>query len=231
MAFSVVAFAQGQDNVRAELSMAFAVPQGDFADNVDDLGIGVTALLGGRIPGSPLTLGTEIGFLNYGTAEQLQVFNLADVPVEVLDVGISTNMVLGHLVARLQPSVGAFQPYIEGLAGVKFFSTRTGVEGDFIIDGRYGTDNNFDAVANVNDWAFSLGGGAGLDLALFSGPMGFEGERGSVALNLGVRYLFGTEAEYVSRAGIRQVEGQLLFEVRESRTDLIMPTAGIRVKF
>lgn len=236
-------FAQVRDNARAELNLAFGAPLGEFADDVGGLGIGVSALFGGRIPNSSVTLGTELGILNYGRAEQLQIFSLIDVPVEVLDIATSANIFLGHLVARLQPTRGVFLPYVEGLAGLKYLSTRTAVEGDFIIDhvdyeegfvlnGWHDADNNFDAVAKVNDWAFSVGGGIGLDLALYSGPIGFEGEPGSVAFNLGVRYLFGTEAKFISHDDIRRLdEGQFLLDVDDTRTDLIMPTAGVRVRF
>ncbi|HET6569257.1 MAG TPA: hypothetical protein VFG50_14915, partial [Rhodothermales bacterium] len=215
--------AQDRAEGSGTLNLVFAVPQGDFADNVDRNGVGATVFFGGRLPHSPLILGTEVGLVNYGRDERLQLYDLANVPVEVVDFATSSNIVMGHLVARLQPPTGIIQPYAEAVAGVNYFVTRTHIGSGIIID------DGFSASANMSDWAFTYGGGAGLDLTLYTGPMGFDDEPGSVALSIGARYLFGTDASYVNRSSVQQIDGRFLFDTTRSGTDMIMPQLGLRV--
>ncbi len=209
---------------RADLNFVFAIPQGDFEDNLDEIPVGASLFLGGRVPNSPIVLGTELAFLNYGTTGQLELFDYEGIPVSVVGLGTSNNMAMGHLVARIQPQTGAIQPFIDLLAGVRYYNTRARLESDIIL-----FRNGLSGAADLrSDWAFSAGAGAGLDLNLYRGPMGFNNEEGSVALNIGARYLFGTEAEYATE--LRQHNGGVSFDEVESRTDLIQPQLGLRVK-
>lgn len=141
-----------------------------------------------------------------------------------VDVETSNNIMLGHFVLRLQPATGAVRPYLDGLVGLKYLFTETRIENER-------SEEPVAASTNFEDVAFSYGAGGGLDINVWSGPMG-EGKRpGSVAVNVGVRYLFGGEAEYLKKGSIRRENGRVAYDVDRSETTLLVPQLGVRLSF
>ncbi len=230
------AYAQFHDpgEMRADVHVTLGIPQGDLGDRIDRNAYGVGALIGGRVPGLPLILGSELGFLNYGTDSRLSIHSTVfdagvdrdlAVPVEAMNVNVAKNVLLGHFVARLQPTEGVFQPYVDVLAGVKSFVTRVNVDSDVIVF-RRGLSQD----SRITDLAFSYGVGGGLELALYEYKSGWHDRPAKMSLYGGVRYLFGTKAEYVGEGSWTEVNGRLVFDTVESRTDLLVPHFGIRVR-
>jgi len=220
--------------VRADVHVAMGIPQGELGDQIDNNAFGFGALIGGRVPGLPLILGTEIGFMNYGTDSQLSIHNTVfdggidpslSIPVEAMNIGVAKNVLLGHFVIRLQPSDGFVQPYVDALAGVKSFSTRVNVDSDVIVFSR-----GLSQDSRITDLAFSYGVGGGIELALYEYQSGWRDDPATISLHGGVRYLFGGKAEYIGDGSWTEIDGRIMFDTVESRTDLLVPHFGIRVR-
>lgn len=230
-----VAAGQIQDSgePRVELNVAAGVPQGEFGRKLDGNAFGAGVFIGGRVPGSPLVLGTDVALMNYGSESRLSIHAAVfdegfdddfAVPVEALSTHVSNNIILGHFVARLQPHTGVFRPYMDVLAGVKYFASRIKVDSDILIF-RHGISQD----AWETDLAFSYGVGGGFELALYRLPSAWRDGTNTVSLHAGVRYLFGTNADIVRENSLRQDGDRLAVELVESRTDLLVPVFGLRV--
>ncbi len=226
-------FYDGGDG-RAELNVTAGVPQGELERHLDRAAIGFSGFVGGPVPGTPIVLGSEIGFMNYGADARLRVHETVfdegvgsefAVPVEAVHTNISNNILMGHLVLRLEPLEGMFRPYVDGLAGVKYFAARLGVESDVVVF-RRGLSQD----ATVTDYAFSYGVGGGIELMLYEHASHWRTETADVSLHVGVRYLFGTRASYVAESSVHEVDGELIAQRVSSRTDLIVPQLGLRIR-
>ncbi len=220
-------------NVRAEINASAGIPQGEFDRHLDGEAVGLSTFIGGPVPRSPIVLGSEFGFLNYGTDSQLRlhetvfdagVGNDLAVPVEAVATSVSNNILLGHLVVRLQPLHGAFQPYVDLVGGWKYFMTRLRVDGDLIVF-RRGLSQD----AHVTDFAFSYGVGGGFELRLYEHTSVWSAKPANVSLHGGLRYLFGTDASYAVEGSMREIGDRIVVDEVESRTDMIVPQLGVRV--
>ena len=126
----------------------------------------------------------------------------------------------------LPTSSGAVRPYVDGLVGMKYLWTETRIENRRDFD-----DEPIAVSTNFDDAAFSYGAGGGIDVRLYDGPLGEEQRPVSISLNVGVRYLFGAEAEYLKEGSIRQSGGSVRYDVERSKTDLLVPQFGVRFSF
>lgn len=207
----------------SQFNFFWAQPEGDFAEQIDATPVGVNFLFGGRVPETPLILGTELGYLNYGKQERLDLYQLEDVPVEAAVSRHSQNVLMGHLVARLQLPTGIARPFVDGLAGMKYFVTRSSIRSDVVVFPR-----GLLASARRTDWAMSYGVGGGVDLRFYTGTFGIYDRPGSVSLTFGVRYLFGEEAEYVTEGFFDEARGVFDIVSDRSRTDMLLGQIGIR---
>lgn len=206
---------------RGSLNFILGVPQGDFADNVDNLGFGIE-LQGGIGIQPAFMIGADLGFLIYGTERRSEPFSTT-IPDVTVDVRTTNNILMGDLFFRIQPQASAIQPYVEGVIGFKYLFTETSVQNENFGE-EVASSTNFD------DFASSFGGGAGVDIHLHSGESE-EGKPFSIMLHLGARYLFGSSADYLKKGSVRREDGQVTFDVSRSRTDLLIPKLGVTFKF
>jgi len=217
-------FARAQTvSPRVSANFILGIPVNEFADNVDNVGFGLNVTGGVGFNSLPLMIGLDVGYMIYGFERRSEPFSTT-IPDVRVDVETSNNIVLGHLVFRVQPQQGTFQPYLEGLFGFKYLFTSTSIKNEF-SDERIASSTNFD------DFASSYGAGAGMVVQLFQR----ENERGrqsSILLHLGARYLLGSNAEYLEKGSIERLNnGDVVFNVTQSRTDLIMPMIGATFTF
>ncbi|MEF8817231.1 MAG: hypothetical protein V5A58_10610 [Salinibacter sp.] len=208
-----------------------AAPRGGLRSNVGTGG-GFRLSFQGWTGQNPLLVGVDFGILGYGrTTDQVPFSSTVGprVPVEVT----TSNMVLQtHLSARLQPRSGRFRPYAEGLAGFKYFFTRTRVgETDFDDDHGGGFGEEVASSTNFDDFALSGGLGAGIDIRVYRQSNPAKTLR-RVDLHLGVQYLLGQEAEYLAEGDLTDENGNGQLErsemdVRRSRTTFLQPQFGV----
>ncbi len=202
------------------------VPVGRLRDNVGP-GAGVRLSLGGWINRSPLLLGVDVGFFGYGHVENEVPFSSTVGPRVPVEVSTSNNVLETHLTARLQSRTGRFRPYAEALAGFKYLFTRSRIdEGD--LGDEVAGSTNFD------DFAFSGGLGAGIDIQVYRQDNPTKSVR-RVDLHLGVQYLLGQEAEYLTEGALsdQNGNGQLdrsELDIRRSRTTFLQPTFGVTIR-
>lgn len=218
---SAMSFGQGS-HWEFDLSLAGGFPAGEFKDALDDEGYGVGIRVARWLGDSPLSLGVDLTFLEYGD-------NTFDSPFdspyldEIEYLKTSNNIIMGHLSLRWQKKRGPIRPYIEGLVGLKHFETKTEVY-------HYDYDEPLDSDTEYDDSGFSVGCGVGAAITLRDGGMGPH-RRPSVFLRGGCRYLHGEKASYVPEDSI-EYDGQVLsYTVVTSRTDMIMADLGVSIKF
>lgn len=214
-------FAQVRPEV--DVNVILGIPQGAFNEHVDDVGFGLEAFAGIFLPGTPVVVGAQFGGMIYGYEERSEPFSTT-IPDVTVDVETSNNILMGHFVLRLQPPTGAVRPYIDGLVGFKYLFTETRIENEGFRD-----EEPVAVSTNFDDGAFSYGAGGGLDIRVYRGWLGKEGETGEVAIHFGARYLFGGEAEYLKEGSIRRAGGRVEYDVDRSRTDLLVPQFGVRL--
>ncbi len=224
MMFAGVGIASGQAvQSRADVHLAAGIPVGAFADAIDEEGIGAAFLFGGRVPGLPLALGTEIGYLDFGSDDVLAVQSVL-VPAGLLEAKTRRHTLMVHLVGRLGPQTGVVRPYLDVLAGVRRFASNTRIVRDIVFDERVGT-----ATADFSDLTLSAGAGAGIDFQVFSGPMGWDERQARISLSLGARYLFGSAMRTLEPGSLRIRDGVVDYATLRTRTDVFVPHLGFRV--
>jgi hypothetical protein len=217
---------------RFEVDMVWGFAQGSFEDNLDRPMPGVVLSFGARTPNLPLVLSTEIGWLGYGFDNYLEI-QYPDTPISVLNVGTKNSIVLTHFVMRVVPYEGIIAPYVDGLVGLKYISTSIDVESEAIIDDDgviiIDDGNRIFTSSTYNAFATSYGFGAGVNIQIFSGNLGFQNPNSSISVNMGAQYLFGSKANYLTENSIQPGVDRIRFERVESNTNMLIPKIGFSV--
>lgn len=203
------------------------VPQKEFADNVDTTGYGASGQFAYFLGDSPIAVGGEVGYLNYGTTTRYEYFS-PDIPEIVLRVSTTNNILLTHGFIRVQPRSGPVRPYMDGLIGFKYLFTRSSIRDEGYFNETLASSTNFD------DLAFSYGIGGGMTIRVWQDIGGRR--RGQapaeLSIHLGARYLWGAEARYLKKGSIRQdPDGDIIYDIYQSKTDMLTPQIGIRFDF
>lgn len=214
--------ARAQIRPRFSVDFMMGIPVDEFADNVSNLGFGINLSGGIGLAPAPVMIGVDVGYLIYGYDRRSEPFSTT-IPDVTVDVETTNNIALAHLFLRIQPQTGRLQPYAEALFGFKYLFTRTSVENRF-------SEDEIAASVNFDDFASSYGVGGGLDIQVFQGE-GDSGRPYSIMVNLGARYLLGSSAEYLEKGSTSQVDGELVYDVTKSRTDMILPQVGATFSF
>jgi hypothetical protein len=204
-------------------------PQGDFSQKVDHTGIGIGGYFGVLIPNSPVMIGGDLGFLIYGNEDRKEPFSTT-IPDVTVDVETSNNIVLGHLLLRVQAPVGAIRPYADGLFGFNYLFTQTRIENEKGFNEEIASSTNFD------DFTLSYGFGGGLQIRVYDGTKKINQnpqKRNITAafIDLRIRYMNGGEAEYLKEGSIRREGGDVAYDVEQSTTDLFIFQIGAVLTF
>lgn len=214
--------------IQAALDFGIGIPQGDFRNQSDHLGGGANLMGGYRFANSPVMLGLEFGFMNFGTdiRDEALSDNIPDLRVEVEN---RYNLMHGDLLLRLITPPSTFRPYVDGLIGFNYFFTETVIRDrdDFFGDDEKLSDTNFD------DTALSYGFGAGTQIRVWQRRrmLTTSSEPSSVYLNIRGRYMFGREAKYLQKGSVHTDNGKVAYDVSQSTTDLLHIKLGVVVNF
>jgi hypothetical protein len=198
-------------------------PMGEFKENIDRLGFGLSGqiLFFNPTVNLPFGFGLDIGYLNYGSESRQEPFSTT-IPDVVVDVDRSNNLVNFHLLFHIAPPTGIVRPYAELLFGGEYLFTETSIKSRG--DEEVASNTNFD------DFAWNYGFGGGLLINLYS-PDQSEGTFQALFLDLKVRYLYGTEAEYLKEGSVIIQNGSVYYDVSKSKTDLLITQLGVMVYF
>lgn len=215
------------------LDFQLGVPQNEFELQLGNrLGYGVGAMFGVRLPNTPVMLGVDLGFMNFGTETRDEPLSttIPDIRVEVEN---SYNLFHGDLLLRLISPGNTVRPYLDGLVGFNHFFTETVLR----QRGGFGEQPDILRDTNFRDTSLSYGFGAGFQFKVYSDrggrsvdSDGFSGPY-SVYIHLNSRYMFGREAEYLKEGSIIRENGNVTYDVVQSKTDLLYFKLGITVGF
>jgi hypothetical protein len=210
MVSSMSLFAQ-----QAGISFTLGFPMQEFKENLKRTGFGgnIEALL---IQTGPASMGLNIGYLNYGSETRRERFS-STIPDVTVDVNRTNNILNFHLLFHVAPPLMTVTPYAEGLFGGSYLFTETR------IDSR---DQEVASSTNFDDFAWSYGAGGGLLFHIYSDPVGSVS---NIYLDLKVRYLFGTEAEYLKEGSVYLENGFAKYIVEKSKTDILTVSLGVAV--
>ena len=224
------AAAQSGTGARGEAGLTFTVgsPQGEFGDQLSSTGFGGSLFGAVGLAHSPVLFGVDLGFLIYGREVRREPFSTT-IPDVRVDVITTNNIFLGHLFLRLQPPTGEFRPYADALFGLKYLFTDTRIRSDgFNSNG----DNTVARSTNFDDTALSYGFGAGVQFQVWDGTQrAKDSGPDAVYVDLGARYLFGSHAEYLQEGSVRRENGNVIFDVNRSKTDILNFRIGVGMRF
>lgn len=194
-----------------------AVPHGEYKDVNPDAGYGLrTDVFYKTSKLLPVKLGVELGVQEKARATQY-FSGYINGFYDDFKVSATSNIVSLMFAVRIQP--GKFQkvkPFVDLIAGWNiFFSTVTVERLTYYSDYNASYSNSTKA-----HWAFSYGGAGGIDIPL--------NRRDDLGLELKVAYIIGSNSTYLTNPYIRN-DGSVSFTENSSRTDMLIPQAGIRL--
>lgn len=220
------------------LSFKVASPQDEFRNTVDRNGYGFS-IEGLYKPGDmPVKFGLDFGFSQYGRETRKEPFSLT-IPDVRVDVKTTNNIVLTHLFVRLQHDYGRIKPYFDGIVGLHYLYTETSIDNEDGWD-----DEPIASTTNFDDLTLSRGVGAGFMISLVSfnrydrainsfmkATGGSQKAEVELLLDFKIRYLYGGEAEYLKEGSITRENGDVIYDVRRSDTDLLLFQLGVIFRF
>lgn len=194
-------------------SLTYAVPQGDFRDNVKQ-GFGIDANGHYKLDRQGIfSIGGELGFLGYGRETKRVPLSSTIGRVNV-DMTTSNNIFWMGLGPQLTVPSGPIRPYVNGTVGFSFFWTESSVEGTY--------DNEpFAKSTNYDDATFAWTGGGGFLIPVGASRQG--------AIDIGVRYHGNGNVRYLRRGDIIDLPaGGIQLRVNEGETPLLMWRLGFK---
>ena len=220
------------------INLVAAFPLGEFDDHVSEMGAGLSTFFGGRVPGFPFVLGTELGWLTFATQDRAALFG-TNTALSAVTVATSRNILSAHLVARLTPEKGLVRPYADAILGLKYFVSRARIEADVDAGAIVGGDgpiivdrdrrDEISVSSSFNDLAFSTGVGAGIDFDVFRQHVATWNREAIVSVSVGARYVVGPKMQFLPRESLPSDVGDIVIDAERSRTDMIVPTLGLRI--
>jgi len=202
-------------------SIMLGSPQGEFRQNVDRLGYGIQVhgTLWSPEKERPFTVGLNLSYMIYGEISESRPLSttIPDVTVDVSRMNSLANM---HLLLQVSPFTGTVRPYVEGLVGGAYIFTTTDVKSE-------STQQSFAETTNYDDFNWSYGWGGGLLLQIAKDL----GDVKNLYLDLKARYIYGTEAQYLTENDVLVLNGKVFYNPRKSKTDLLTFHIGVVAYF
>ena len=200
----------------ATLYLTSAFPVGEFKDYVPNTGFGASTEFFFFTPSqrTPYGMGISFSYVSYGVHLLPDPYN-QDV---LFSFNRANNFASAHILFQITPYKGSVRPYIETLFGGSYIYSSTEITNSY---GGY-------SFLWIDDWAWSYGAGAGLKLFIHGDPF-FNS--GSVFIDLKVRYLFGTPAEYLNRNSVYFDGDVINYSTFESKTDMLTASIGLYFYF
>jgi hypothetical protein len=204
-------------------SFMLGSPQGEFRTYVDQLGYGIQlhGTLWAPTKARPFTVGLNLGYLIYGSRTDNRPFSetIPEVGVEVTRTNSLANL---HFLCQVSPFMGDVRPYIEGLFGGSYIFTETKIKSEY-------DDDEIASSTNYDDFAWSYGAGAGMLIKLAQNL----GDVKTLFLDLKARYIYGTEAEYLTENDIviNPANKKVYYYPKKSKMDLLTFHIGVVAYF
>jgi hypothetical protein len=199
------------------------LPQGEWKDKIGtDHSLGGSAQIFYSPDSSPMAVGLDFGWSNYGSQSRQEAFG-PHIPDVTVNVKTWNNFVEGFFTLRGQVPRGPLQLYGDALIGFNYLYTETTV----------GDSDGWDGIAstvNQDDTAFAYGLGAGVMAPLWQRKAESKGIE-QVSIDAGARYVWGGRAEYLKEGALQHDNGQVSYVTTASRTNLAQLRLGVTARF
>lgn len=163
----------------------------------------------------PLETGFAFNWGRLGAERETVVVDQAYLSTNEGELRTTSNMYSFHLQGRFRPFTGRVSPYVDGLAGVRTFSTRTRITVE-------GLEEDLSNERNALDATWSYGWAAGIQVKV-GAPLYVEAR---------VEKLQGHKVDYVDPETIIVTpSGQVEYQLRSSHTDVFNVHLGIGFTF
>lgn len=212
--FCSLTFAQ---KFAASIDAQVSVPQMEYAETNPGIGYGLRVNFLYK-PGVdiPIQFGIELGMQEKGRTSQRFSGSIYGI-LDQYRVSATNNIFSLMMLTRFQPTkLGKVKPFIDLTAGWNVFYSTVEVERLTYYSSYNSTYSN----STKAHWALAYGGAAGVDIPL--------NKRDDVGLELKAAYLIGNHSRYLSDPYISN-EGEVSFVERNSRTNMLIPQAGVRI--
>jgi len=215
----------GYSQVDLGLNAMLGLPQGEFKENIDNVGFGLACHFSWSPNRSvPFSVGLNLGFLTYGSKTKRVPFSTT-IPGVTVDLTESNNLVNFHVLFKIIPQAGKFRPYLEGLFGGAYLYTESKIE-------NASKGEEIASSTNFSDWAWSYGAGGGMMIWVYEGKDDVSGRPLPIYLDIKARYLLGSRAEYLKEGSIRNIGGgNVAYDVLKSTTDMLSIHLGAVIFF
>ena len=197
-----------------------AIPQSDYKEVNQDAGYGLRANFLYK-PGyiTPVKFGIEFGIQEKARATQYFTGNVLGYYDE-FEVSATSNIFSLMFVTRIQSSEPhKLKPFVDVTAGWNVFFSTVSVDDVSYYSGYGGYSPSYSSSSKAN-WAFAYGAAGGMDIPL--------NRRDGIGLELKVAYLIGSYTTYLTDPYI-DGNGNVSFIQNSSRTNMLIPQAGVRI--
>ena len=191
------------------------IPIGSFGRRVG-VSPGAAVDFAARAGRAPVSVGGTVDYVLYGT-ETRRIALFPEVPEVLSDVNTYYNLLRAHALVRVQPRTGRVRPYAEGLVGFGYVWTRTSID---LAD-----DDGNASTTHLGEFAPSLGAGGGVTIGLW------EQRDARLGLDIGLRYLTGSEVNYLTPGDLKRDETGVTFEPTRSTASLFGVQIGVSFEF
>ncbi len=191
------------------------VPIGEFGDTFGKEVFGASGML--TIPMSvlPFDWGFDFAWGRMGGGSREVPINEEHLEATTGDLRVNSDIYGYHGLLRLKPFIGKVSPYVEGLVGLRQFTTRTQIKVD-------GMDQPYFEQRNANEFIWSHGWAAGVQIAP-SRMFYFE---------LRAERLNGGKVAYVDPGSIEiGPDGEVEYETLNSGVRVLNMHLGIGLRF
>ena len=198
------------------INAQLAIPQGEYQTANSDAGFGLRANILYRPSTAPVKLGLELGLMEKGRATQY-FSSYQNGYYDEFKVSATSNIFSLLFLARFQsPNFRKVRPFVDVTGGWNVFFSTVNVERLTY----YNPYNDSYSNSSKAKWSLAFGLAGGADIPL--------NKSGDIGLELKLAYLAGTNTRYLSDPHIDNT-ANVSFVEKESRTDMLIPQAGIRI--
>ncbi len=218
----------GQTRFNVNINAEFGFPQGDYQENINKPGIGAGFDFVFFPSSASFGVGASVGFMGIGSESRTEMIYTSLIDFEA-DIKTSNYVTMWHLLFRAQKRYGIFRPYIDGLFGFNYLYTSTEIR----EEGKWDEEIR---IKNHDDAELSYGGGGGLQINLYERYKKRESEEDSAAsfsvlLDMRLRYIKCGETTYLKKGSISKINGETVYNVFKTETDIVTMQIGVSVNF
>ena len=217
--------AKAQRNVQIGINGIVGFPQNQFKDHVNNNNYGANLEFLFSPSHNYIGVGISGEYLQYGSEKHSETIQTSVADFEA-DLSTTNFMAMGHILVRAQRKDRLFKPYLDLLVGFNYIATTSSLEGD-------GGESDI-STKHLSDYSLSYGTGFGFMFKVY-GNKGKKNEtetdKFAVFMDFRMRYLIGNKVEYLKKGGIQRINGELVYDVLRSETDLLKTQLGLVLEF